>query len=230
MRLAVFDIDGTLTTGASTERRFYWHLLRTGNQGPQQLLAASGFLARWAPVFGHHVFKKNKAYLTGLDEREVSLLAMDWASVCLPAIWFEPCRLRLRAHQRQGDRVVLLSGTPHFIAAAVAAAMGVEEFIGSSCCTRQGRFCAAPPSRHPFGFDKVTIARELCARSGSQAEDVIAYADSIHDRELLSWAGTAVAVRPDSRLSRLSRQRGWEILGRRGVGKYGWGRYSTTSR
>jgi HAD superfamily phosphoserine phosphatase-like hydrolase len=221
MRLAVFDIDGTLLTGASTERRFYLQLLRRGWQGPRQLLAAAWFLIRWLPVYGRHVFKKNKAYLAWLPQEQVARLAHSWAATALDGTWNRLALDRLRRHQADGDRVLLLSGTPDFLAAAIADQLGVTEYLGSRCELRAGRFGRRPPLRHPFGAEKLKLVRELCARSGLGPADVVAYGDSIHDLDLLAWSGQPVAVRPDAALEAEARSSGWEVLGHRDAGTPG---------
>lgn len=213
MQLAVFDIDGTLVTGPSTEKRFFLWLLKTGRLGPRQILASLYFVLRYALRFGPHVLKKNKAYLSGLREDDVRAWAARWAEMALPAVWFAPCVERLRHHLDAGDRVVLLSGSPEFIAAAVARALGVAEFIGTRCVVSQGRFRAAPPLLHPFAGAKVGIVSALAKASGIELERTVAYGDSIYDLPCFLIAGTAVAVRPDSALARVARAEGWEVLG-----------------
>lgn len=213
MRLAVFDIDGTLVTGPSTEKRFALHLARAGRIGPRQVLAFLGFLARYGSVFRRHVLKKNKAYLSGLAESDVANLAAGWAGTALKGAWFEPCIARLRRHQQAGDRVVLLSGTPQFVAAAVATALGVEDVLGTRCATRDGRFVGGPPTRHPFADEKVAMVREFARSQGVDTADIVAYGDSVHDLPLFQAVGKAVAVRPDEQLAAEAEARGWEVLG-----------------
>lgn len=213
MRLAVFDIDGTLVTGPSTEKRFALHLARSGRIGPRQAFAFLAFLVRHAPVYRKLVLKKDKAYLSGMAEGDVASLASGWAEAALKEAWFEPCVARLRRHQQAGDRVVLLSGTPQFVAAAVARALGVEDVLGTRCDARDGRYLAGPPGRHPFADEKVAILREWARSRGVDGADIVAYGDSVHDLPLFEVAGKPVAVRPDEELAAVADARGWEVIG-----------------
>jgi phosphoserine phosphatase len=43
-------------------------------------------------------------------------------------------------------------------------------------------------------------------------DEAVAYADNWSDRALLERVGRAVVVRPRSRLARLARQRGWDMV------------------
>ena len=219
MRLALFDIDGTLVTGPSTEKRFALHLLRTGRIGPRQALGFLAFLPRHAAQFGRHVIKKDKAYLAGLAQHDIEKRAERWAASDLDAAWFEPCVARLRRHQQAGDRVVLLSGTPQFVATGIARALGIDEAVGTLCAADDLWFRADPPLRHPFAATKTELARDLALAHGVAMEDVVAYGDSIHDLPLFEAAGRAVAVRPDEQLASMAGMRGWEIVGpvRRGT-------------
>ena len=80
MKLAIFDIDGTLVEG-STERRFWRYLLKRGHQGPRQVVAYLLFWLRYLPVFGRLTAKKNKAYLYKLETARVRALRRGSMSV-----------------------------------------------------------------------------------------------------------------------------------------------------
>jgi len=213
MRLAVFDIDGTLVAGPSTEKRFALHLARRGLLGPRQVFAFLGFLPQGIARFGRHGLKKDKAYLAGLREDELSGLAEAWVAEALAEAWFAPCTARLNLHRQAGDAVALLSGTPQFVAEAIGRALGVETVVGTRCAARDGRFQARAPLSHPFGAEKAAMAAALAARHGTDLADVVAYADSIYDLPLFLAVGRAVAVRPDERLAFEARARGWEVVG-----------------
>lgn len=219
MALALFDIDGTLVAGPSTEKRFFLELLRRGRIGPRQVLGFIWFLLRYAPRYGRHVFKKNKAYLAWLREEDVRAMVPGWVERSLAQAWYTPCIERLRRHQQAGDHVVLVSGTPQFVAEGIGAALGVDAVIGSRCIVEGGRFRARPPSSHPFRDEKAAILEALSRRYGVAAAQAAAYGDSIYDLPLLRAAGTAVAVRPDSELLAVAREAGWEVIGppRRGM-------------
>jgi len=215
MRLVIVDIDGTLYAGSSTEKRFYLHLLKTGNQGPRQLAAYLAFLLRWFPAYGRDVFRKNKAYLAGLRAEKIRRLASEWVRSRPDDAWFGPCLERIRRYQRDGDLVVLVSGTPDFIASAIATHLGLDGAIGTRCAMRGGRFRLRPPVRHPFAAEKVRIARELRETHAVRKDGVVALGDSRHDLPLLREADVAIAVCPDERLAAAATEHGWEILGRR---------------
>lgn len=215
MALAVFDVDGTLVSGPTTEKRLFALLFRSGRIRPGQLLAFLRFAIARAPEFGRHVMKKNKAYLAGLQCADVEALTSEWVRRSAPGWWFAPSLARLRQHQAAGDKVVLLSGTPQFLAEALARELGVTRVIGTCCATEGGHFVSGLPARHPFGKEKRELIAALCAEHGVPATEMFAYADSVHDLPMLRLAGHPVAVRPDTILRTAAMAEGWEILGRR---------------
>lgn len=209
MSLVFVDLDGTLLRGASCERAFMARLARDGALGPRQGLAAALFVLRWAGVFGRQVFKKNKAWLTGLETAEIArrAAAFDLAPRLRSALCAELARERA-----SGARLVLLTGAPDFLAAPIARAVGAEICCATLCAQARGRFTADPPLRHPFGPAKLALAREIAGRFGTPLALCAAYADSIHDAPLLAAVGRPVAVAPDRGLRALAKANGWRIL------------------
>jgi HAD superfamily hydrolase (TIGR01490 family) len=216
MKLAIFDIDGTLVEG-STERRFWRYLLKRGHQGPRQVFAYLWFLLRYWPVYGGHTAKKNKAYLTGLETARVRAWAESFvAEEVLPRL-YAPVVQRLQNHLRSGDTVVLLSGTIEPIAQALARALGVEHVRATVCRERDGRYLAAPPKVHPFSTAKRRLAALFAAEVGATLSEASAYGDSKHDLTLLEAVGYPVAVLPDRPLLATARGNRWHIIRSRNV-------------
>lgn len=213
--LALFDIDGTLLCGPSSEKRFMWRLFLKGCIGLPRLLAYALFCLRYLPRYGLDVFAKNKSLLWRRTVSSASALAREWAAESLEGALYEPCLERLRAHQRRGDFVVLLSGTPDILADAIADQLGVSHVVGTRCAVRDGRYLFAPPEVHRVGKAKLDCARELCARFGTRLADTAAYGNSLSDLPLLGACGTPIAVNPDRGLAAAAGEKGWEVIGSR---------------
>jgi HAD superfamily hydrolase (TIGR01490 family) len=212
MRLALFDIDGTLVRGSS-ERLFWLYLATRGKQGPQQVLDYLLFLVRYLPTGGVLTIKKNKAYLSGLEANDVAELAAEFVEARLVRRLYEPAVQRLKQHQRRGDLVVLLSGTLEPIARALAGHLGVRHVCATLCSERHGRLLAQPPETHPYGAAKLNLARQLARQLDADLAQASAYGDSVQDVFLLEAVGRPVAVNPDARLLDVALERDWEIIG-----------------
>ena len=211
MKLAIFDIDGTLFEG-STERSFWGYLLRHGRQGPRQILQYCWFWLRFLPVYGAQTSKKNKAYLGGLAAAEIESLAARFVATEIMPRLYTPVVMRLNQHLRRGDTVMLLSGTLEPIAKALATGLGVADVRATICRERDGIYLAGPPAVHPFAEVKLELAKEFAARVGADLRQASAYGDSRHDLWLLGAVGNPVAVRPDGALLATARSNRWDII------------------
>lgn len=211
-RLAIFDIDGTLVPDASSETRFARFLWHKRELGARQLLAYLWFCLRYGLRYRQHVMQKNKAYLSGLSETHVQALAHEFVAESLLPELYAPALERLRAHQAAGDTIALLSGTPQFLAEALAAALDADHSLGALCAIRAGVYGVTPPVRHPYGATKVDAAEELAAAAGLPLSGAIAYGDSMHDAYLFRVVDEVVLVQPDHGLSAAADDEGWEVL------------------
>jgi HAD superfamily hydrolase (TIGR01490 family) len=211
MKLAIFDIDGTLVQG-STERRFWRYLLKRGHQGPRQVVAYLVFWLCYLPVFGRLTAKKNKAYLYKLDTARVQALAASFVTEEILPRLYVPAVQRLQGHLRRGDTVVLLSGTLEPIARVLASMLCVTHVRATVCRERDGRYLAGPPEVHPFGRAKLELAAQFAAEVGANLSEASAYGDSKHDLDLLQAVGDPVAVMPDAPLLETARGNRWLII------------------
>ena len=212
MACVLVDIDGTLIVGTSSERLFIGYLARNGVLGPQQYAAAIRFPLRWAGEYGWQVFKKNKAYLAGLESGAVETLSVAFVQEALEPRLRETMLRRLKVHRDAGDSVALLSGSPEFIARPLARSLGIHDWSATRFALDGDRYAEAPPICHPFGGEKLARADELCERLGFELSDCVAYADSVYDLPLLRGVKRPIAVCPDRLLARAARRDGWEIL------------------
>lgn len=212
MRLAIFDVDGTLVAGKSTEKRFIGWMLRRGLIGPRQLFSAAWFVVRWFPRYGRHVFRKNKAYLNGLTEDVVKREVDRFSQEIDDKDWIQPVLAELRRHQENGDIVVLLSGSLQPIVDLLRRRFGVDEGLGTHCQSVQGRYTSVPPTRHPFYEDKADLLMSICDQYHIAASEVSAYADSVFDIPLLTRVGQPTAVYPDRRLAEWAKMNNCRII------------------
>ena len=217
MSCVLVDVDGTLLGGPSSELRFVMHLLLRGRIGVKQAMEAVAFPLRWFSRYGRHVFKKNKSYLAGLPVGDIAAEAELFVKQSVtPRLRGEILDL-IAGHVTRGDRVVLLTGTPEFIAEPLARLLGAHGVCATRCACQDGIYTADPPLLHPFGEDKVILAREICREHGSPMSEAIAYADSIHDLALMLQVGRPVAAWPDGVLADIARKGNWLILPQHGT-------------
>lgn len=213
MALVFFDLDGTLIKGLSSEKRFFVFLLRGRILRLRQLAAFLIFTLRWFTHLRKDVWKKNKAYLTGLRLNKIQHFAEQFVAQAFLPNLRPVAKRRLENHLAQGDIVVLLTGTPDFIAWPIAKQLGITHIAATVCNTKNGCFTSSPPGIHPLGAAKLQIAEQMCRNFNTTLAKCTAYANSASDIALLASMSQPVAVYPDSKLRQIAKRRGWEIIG-----------------
>jgi len=131
----------------------------------------------------------------------------------------EPALELVRAHQRAGDAVVIVTATNEFVTRPIARVFGVDELIAvelerDDTVGGTGWFTGGIRGVPSFREGKVTrVEQWLKARDLDWGNvHITFYSDSMNDLPLLERANVAVATNPDDRLRALARERGWRIL------------------
>ncbi|MEJ2514815.1 MAG: haloacid dehalogenase-like hydrolase [Gammaproteobacteria bacterium] len=210
--VAIFDVDGTLVPRPSTEIRFVRCMARHGLLTPARMLRYAGRLPARLWADGWLGFRTNKAHLSGLETSELESLAERFVENAGEALWNRPVLDRLRHHQSRGDAVLLLTGTPDFLAGAIGRHLGADAWEASVLPRRAGRVGADRVLQHPHGPRKLALAREMARAAGGTLADAWAYGDAWGDRFLLEAVAHPVVVDAGTRLVKLARRNDWEVL------------------
>ncbi|WP_026316651.1 HAD family hydrolase [Actinokineospora enzanensis] len=213
---AFFDVDNTIMMGASifhfarglAARKFFSNsdlakfalqqvMFRVGGKETAEGIRSSREQAL-SFVAGHTV-----AELTALGEEIYDELMAD-------RIW-PGTRALAQMHLDAGQRVWLVTATPVELASIIARRLGLTGALGTVAESVDGMFTGKLVGEMLHGPAKAHAVRSLAAREGLDLRRCTAYSDSSNDIPMLSVAGTAVAVNPDSGLRETARKRGWEI-------------------
>jgi phosphatidylglycerophosphatase C len=184
--VAAFDFDGTITEGDSTTA-----FLRAELRGrlPLAVLRAAPVLAGY-PLGLVARQRLKEALLTpllgGSDEPEMRARAAAWAARSLPGMVRPAALARLRWHQSEGHRVVLVSASLDFLLEPWARDEGVDDVLATRLEVRDGRLTGRLAGRNCYGPEKVARLAALVGDLG--AVELYAYGDSRGDRELLAAA------------------------------------------
>ena len=202
---AIFDIDHTLVRGG-TERLFFRYLLRRRRITVGHALA---FLLRLAGSPRERF--ADKSYLAGLAAADTERLGRRcFEEIIVPRL--RPRGLtRVRFHQSQGHKIVLLSGTLALVARPLKEYLGAAWLIATEITASGPILTGEIKGLHPRGENKRVLLEELAGRQGLDLSGSYAYGDHEADIPLLSSVGRPVAVNPRRPLAREARRRGWPI-------------------
>jgi HAD superfamily hydrolase (TIGR01490 family) len=221
VRLALFDLDHTLLPFDSD---FSWGQFTTAlgwTDADEFRRQNEAFYAQYQA--GTLDIRAYCRFATAAVRRQGEQLSLEaharfMQQVVLPGITSQALDL-VRAHQAQGDSVVIITATNEFVTRPIARAFGVPELLaielerddtpgGSGWYTGEIR---GIPS---FREGKVLRMEAWMAERGLDWSRVHStfYSDSINDLPLMEKVTQPVATNPDPRLSALAEQRGWRIL------------------
>lgn len=130
--------------------------------------------------------------------------------VLRPLVYEEPLQL-VEHHRARGERVYIVSATLQEIVEHIAADLGFDGAVGSTCEVVDGVY-TGKMLRAVHGSGKAAALRELAAAESIDLAGSTAYSDSHSDVPFLEAVGSPVAANPDRKLRRLARERGWPIL------------------
>ena len=129
----------------------------------------------------------------------------------LAALAFPDAISRMRAHQRRGERVIVVSSSLDDLVEPLAERLGLDGAIASRAEQRDGRY-SGRVERFMHGAAKADAVRSYAAEHGIDLAASSAYTDSLADLQLLEVVGHPFAVNPDRGLKRAARANGWPVL------------------
>jgi HAD superfamily hydrolase (TIGR01490 family) len=213
---AFFDVDNTMMMGASlfwfarglaarkyfTTRdlaRFVWQQAKfriAGNESADDM----------------HTIRENAlAFVAGRELDEISQAGEEiYDELMADRIW-AGTRILAQQHLDAGQRVWLVTATPVELASIIARRLGLTGALGTVAEVVDGRYTGRLVGELMHGEAKAEAVRALAEREGLDLSRCTAYSDSANDLPMLTLAGTAVAVNPDTELRAAARSRGWTI-------------------
>jgi HAD superfamily hydrolase (TIGR01490 family) len=151
------------------------------------------------------------AVLKGFSVEEMQeLVGEAMEPVLRPLVYAEPLHL-VQRHRARGDRIYVVSATLQEIVEHIAADLGFDGAIGSTCEIVDGVYTGRS-LRAAHGAGKAEALHALAVDEGLDLEASTAYSDSYTDLPFLEAVGHPVAVNPDRRLRRIARLRGWPTV------------------
>jgi HAD superfamily hydrolase (TIGR01490 family) len=223
IRLAIFDFDGTLTSGhlwVGISRHHRAHGLKR--------------LSLYSYVISHLPFwllAKLKLYS---EERNRARWGEDLAvlfkgfspSQAREAfVWIRDnyfwSRMRpemlglIQEHRTRGDKTLLLSGMFEEFLAVVGERLGLDFVIGTRLEIRDGVYTGRIVPPLCFGENKARALEDFVKVRGLQIDfkNSSAYADSYYDLPVFKMVGSPIAAYPDKKLASLAEQNGWRKVG-----------------
>lgn len=211
-RLAVFDLDGTLTRadtfGPWVLGLLARHPLRALRL-PLLIIPSLGYLLG---ITGRGGLKGAilRLLFRGLRRETIEQWTAQYVQLVVPARMFTEALAALRAHQAAGDRVVLLSASPDLYVPRIGAELGVHETVCTQVRWQGERVDGRLAGENRRGEEKLRVLERL--RQAYPALPVIAYGNSESDLPHMFLCEQAVYVNAGPALSDRLAARGFRCV------------------
>lgn len=214
MIAAIFDIDGTLLPDYSTDRLFLKYLFQKKIIGPSHLFRALWFMIKHIPQGTDYMLKKNKAYLKGVDQKQVQAAARPFFYQVIQPLIPQRSYDLVRDHQFQGHTIILLSAAYEPLVDLWKEELEADEAISTVVEEQHGRLTGTIVGEHPFAHGKAYWLEFMKKKYDLDLAQCYGYGDHFSDRFFLERVGHPVVVKPDKRLRAYARAKNWLIVDR----------------
>ena len=218
MKLALFDLDGTLLPGDSDHAFGEFLVAHGGVDGAAFRRRNDAFFADYqAGRLDIHAYidfitadwrRRPAAEVAALSRRYID-------EVIRPML--RPQALELvERHRRAGDLLALVTATNDFVTRPIAGLFGIEVLIATELeRDAEGRPSGAIRGVPAFREGKVARVQSWLSTLGHRLEDFdrsTFYSDSTNDLPLLEQVSHPVVTNPGAALERVAQERGWPVL------------------
>ena len=147
----------------------------------------------------------------GWDRDRIRRIVRETLEEIVEPISYAEALEEIERHRSEGRRVYIVSASPEEIVMPLAEWLGADGSIASRPrVDEKGRY-TGEMSFYAYGPFKAEAMVELAKAEGIDLARSWAYSDSYTDAPMLEVVGHPVVVNPDRVLSRLARERGWEM-------------------
>ena len=211
MRLAVFDLDGTITRHDTLAPYVCGFLLRHPWRMPRALGVVPALLGFGLGICGRGTLKAAlmRSALGGVRRQDLERWTERFVSRLLARGTFAGARESIAAHARAGDHLVLMSASPDLYVPAIARALGFGESICTGVRWRGERLDGRLATANRRGKEKVRCLSQLRERLPGEAS---AYGNSLSDIAHLALVEHGVLVNGGARARHAARLAGIDCV------------------
>jgi HAD superfamily hydrolase (TIGR01490 family) len=214
LSLAIFDLDNTLLNGDS-DHAWGEFLCEKGIVDADEYSRANDYFYEQYKNGGLDIFEFLSFALKPLAEiepEELNRLHQQFMQEKIEPIILPKAEELLAKHKEQGDFLLIITATNHFVTGPIAKRLGVDEIIATDPEQIDGRYTGKVAGTPCFQDGKVTRLNSWLEKQGHSLEESYFYSDSHNDLPLLERVTYPVAVNPDDILEEHANNNLWPVL------------------
>ena len=222
MKLAIFDMDGTLMPIDVGVVWVDFLASKSGADLSEELALSKRYLEDYRcgrfqvePFMHFHM-----ALLSRFSRQNIERLRERFVEEVVKPNVTSAAKNVVEAMRLEGYVPVLATGTQAFVSETVAQLFGIEHLLATRpVVDSRGEFTGEFEGGFCYGQHKIDRLKEFCQKLGmplTELSDSVVYTDSITDLPLLqfveSFHGHVVATNPDPQLKEQAQKSGWAVL------------------
>jgi HAD superfamily hydrolase (TIGR01490 family) len=214
MALAIFDLDETLI-GGDCASLWGLEMVKLGWVDAESFIAQEQELMRQYAA-GSLAMEDYMAFtlspLVGRTAEEVAHVVEPFVEDVIEPIFYSDATRCLATHRAAGDRLLVISASPHFLVSAIAARLKVEEVLAIDLEQQHGHYSGRTQGVLTYREGKLSRLRAWLQAHNESLDGAYFYSDSRNDLPLLQVVDYPHVVNPDTALLQHAQQAGWPIL------------------
>lgn len=210
--IAFFDLDGTLIYGFSILAMARQRLF-AGKVAPiaalQQLFSLVTHGVNGSE-YGRILEEIAETLVDTPEEELIHLGEVVFEKVLAGSIYPES-RALVRAHQRRGHTVAIVTSATNYQADSIARELDIPHVLANRLAVKDGRLTGEVKQPICFASGKRDAAAAFAESRGADLGDCYFYSDGLEDVPLLEAVGKPRPLNPDDALARTARRRDWPV-------------------
>jgi putative phosphoserine phosphatase/1-acylglycerol-3-phosphate O-acyltransferase len=207
---AFFDFDGTIIATHSITDMFL-ERLREGEVGVFEVIDLGEMVSRYLLDVGgfEDALAAAVENFAGVPAQHLAELGRKVGHEHLIAEIYPEVKAMIRAHQRQGHTVAIVSSATRYQVETVAKHLGIEHILCTEVEVLDGHLTGRLVGEPCFGEEKLCAVRRFARQRHISLAKSYCYSDGAEDLPLLEAVGHPTVINPDSRLAAAAKRAGW---------------------
>ncbi|MGH1460488.1 MAG: HAD family hydrolase [Neptuniibacter sp.] len=214
MSLAIFDLDNTLL-GGDSDHAWGEFLCEKGIVDSDEYSRANDYFYEQYKNGGLDIYEFLRFALkplATLAPEQLNTLHQQFMQEKIEPILLPKAEELLAKHREQGDFLLIITATNHFVTSPIAERLGVDAIIATDPEQVNGRYTGEVSGTPCFQDGKVTRLNKWLEAQNFSLEGSYFYSDSHNDLPLLELVTHPVAVNPDEILEEHASNKLWPVL------------------
>ncbi len=137
---------------------------------------------------------------------------MQFIEEVIRPILLQPAQELINKHKQQGDTLLVITATNHFVTAPIVNLYGINHLLATLPELKDNKYTGRVTGTPCFQEGKVTRLHQWLNETGHSLENSWFYSDSHNDLPLLKQVDRPVAVNPDDQLKLYAEKAKWPII------------------